>query len=204
MPTVERKLKLDFWGTKRRFFEILILRKPGDTPLGRIRVRLVPPFPKIRRTRESDFPSQSYGCLKFSQKPSVFRSRSTGVAPMLYCRPNFWRNAPVFSLESIGVFLLFCFIHVLYYIIYTFIILYYIYIYYILHIYIHILYITYTYNIYIYILHIHIHIHILLIHILHIHIHIHILQLHIHIHIHLHMHIHILQKKKEFIIKNKK
>jgi hypothetical protein len=150
MPTVERKLKLDFWGTKRRFFEILILRKPGDTPRGRIRVRLVPPFPKIRRTRESDFPSQSYGCLKFSQKPSVFRSRSTGVAPMLYCRPNFWRNAPVFSLESIGVFLLFCFIHVLYYIIYTFIILYYIiytyiiyyiyiYIYYILHIHIHIL-----------------------------------------------------------------
>ena len=37
---------------------------PGVFP-GQNRIRLVLPFPKIRRTRESDTRSQSYGCLKF-------------------------------------------------------------------------------------------------------------------------------------------
>ena len=47
MPTVERKLKLDFWGTKRRFFEILILRKPGDTPRAVSASVSSPPFRKF-------------------------------------------------------------------------------------------------------------------------------------------------------------
>ena len=67
MPTVVRKLKLHFWGPKRRFFEILLLptwRCPGFSP-GQNRIRLVLPFPKIQRTRESDTRSQSYRCLKF-------------------------------------------------------------------------------------------------------------------------------------------
>ena len=63
-PTVVRKLKLHFWGTKRYFFKILMLPMPG-VPLGQNRIRLVLPFPKCRRTRESDTRSQSYGCLKF-------------------------------------------------------------------------------------------------------------------------------------------
>ena len=83
---------------------------PGDTLLGRIRVRLVPPFPKIRRTRESDTRSQSYRCLKFFQKSSVFHSRNTDTAPMLYCRPNDGGKAPVFPSENIGLFLLFSFV----------------------------------------------------------------------------------------------
>ena len=66
MHTVVRKLKLHFWGPKRRFFEIMMLPMrwcPGFP--GQNRIRLVLPFPKIQRTRESDTRSQSYGCLKF-------------------------------------------------------------------------------------------------------------------------------------------
>ena len=37
---------------------------PGVLP-GKNQIRLVLPFPKIQRTRESDTRSQSYGCLKF-------------------------------------------------------------------------------------------------------------------------------------------
>jgi hypothetical protein len=47
---------------------ILIRRIPGVTSPGDGHHRLLPPFPNWGHTRQSDFPSKSYGRLKFFKK----------------------------------------------------------------------------------------------------------------------------------------
>ena len=63
-----KNLKLNFWGTKRYFLAILIRWIPGVAPQDAGRHRFLPPFPNWGHTRKSDFPSKSYGCLKFKKK----------------------------------------------------------------------------------------------------------------------------------------
>ena len=78
---------------------------PGVLPMGfsrgKIRIRLVPPFPNYRHTRKSDFPSQSYGCLKFFQKTMMLLCKNTDNTPMLYAWLNNGRSAPMFHYQNI-------------------------------------------------------------------------------------------------------